>query len=78
MSEVFDIPPLETGRYRHYKGNEYIVLGVGCDTETNEYYVVYSPVEEKEGLPKMWVRPYDMFLETVEVDGKTILRFERI
>jgi len=78
MSETFTIPPLEPGLYRHYKGNEYNVLGVGCHTETNEYYVVYSPVQEKEGLPEFWLRPYEMFMETVEVDGKETPRFQRM
>lgn len=78
MSETFTIPPLEPGLYRHYKGNEYNVLGVGCHTETNEYYVVYSPVQEKEGLPKFWLRPYEMFMETVGVDGKETPRFQRM
>lgn len=78
MNETFTIPPLEPGLYRHYKGNEYRVLGVGCHTETNEYYVVYSPVEGREGLPKIWLRPYDMFIEAVKVDGKEIPRFRQI
>jgi hypothetical protein len=78
MSETFTIPPIEPGTYEHYKGNQYTVLGVGCHTETNEYYVVYSPIEEKEGVPKIWLRPYDMFVETVAVNGKTMPRFRRM
>ncbi len=78
MSENFTVPPLEEGIYRHYKGNEYKVLGVGCHTETNEYYVVYSPVEKKESTPEIWIRPYAMFIESVEVDGKKIPRFKKI
>jgi cyclomaltodextrinase / maltogenic alpha-amylase / neopullulanase len=77
MSE-FNPPNLELGRYRHYKGNEYEVLGVGCHTETLEYFVVYRAVEQKPGTPEMWLRPYDMFIETIEKDGKVIPRFEKI
>ena len=73
-----DIPTIEKGLYRHYKGNLYRVIGVGCHTETLEYYVVYSPVDHKLGIPEVWLRPYDMFTETVEIDGKTFPRFEKI
>lgn len=78
MSEAFDIPLLEPGRYIHYKGNEYEVLGVGRHTEKEEYFVVYRVVIEKAGAPKIWLRPYDMFIETVEVDGKKIPRFKKV
>lgn len=78
MSDIFNVPLLETGIYRHYKGNEYTVLGVGRHTEVDEYFVVYSPVESQEGKPAIWLRPYDMFLETVEIDGETIPRFQRV
>lgn len=73
-----DIPVIKEGLYRHYKGGLYRVLGVGCHTETLEYYVVYAPAEPKEGIPKMWLRPYEMFVETITVDGKTCPRFEKI
>ena len=78
MSEFDDLPKIETGLYRHYKGNMYRVHGVGCHTEVHEYYVVYSPVEPKVGIPEFWLRPFEMFAETVEVDGKTLPRFERV
>jgi hypothetical protein len=78
MIDTFDIPPLEPGIYQHYKGNKYEVLGVVCHTETNEYYVVYSPVEQKPGIPKMWLRPYEMFIEEVTVDGVTTPRFNKL
>ena len=64
---------MKTGRYRHYKGNEYVVLGVARHSETDEELVVYRP---DYGERQMWVRPKDMFLESVEVDGKVIPRFE--
>ena len=78
MSDIFEIPPLELGRYVHYKGNEYEVLGVGRHTEKDEYFVVYRVIIEKEGAPKIWLRPYEMFIEVVEVDGETIPRFKKV
>lgn len=64
---------VRTGRYRHYKGNEYIVLGVARHSETQEELVVYRQDYGERGL---WVRPQAMFQEVVEVDGKQVLRFE--
>lgn len=78
MAEVFEIPQLETGLYEHYKGNRYRVLGVGRHTEADSYFVVYSPIESGPGKPAMWLRPYEMFLETVEVDGMVTPRFRKI
>ncbi len=63
------------GRYRHYKGNEYEVIGEGTHTETEERFVVYKALYEPYGI---WVRPYDMFFETVMIDGNTIPRFTKI
>ena len=60
------------GLYRHYKGNDYEVLGVARHSETEEELVVYRPVLGTSGL---WVRPLAMFAETVEVDGRTVPRF---
>ena len=57
MSEV------KPGRYRHYKGGEYIVLGTARHSETEEMLVVYRP---EYGEKKLWVRPLAMFLEIVE------------
>jgi hypothetical protein len=78
MYERFDMPTIEPGKYQHYKGNQYHVVGVGCHTETHEYFVVYSPVEKKEGSPSLWIRLYDMFIETVEVNGETVPRFKKV
>ena len=78
MSEIFTIPPIEKGIYQHYKGNKYEVLGVGCHTETEEYYVVYSLLEPKPGAPEIWLRPYEMFMETIEIDGVTTPRFKHL
>ena len=61
------------GRYRHYKGKEYTVLGVARHSETHDQLVVYRQEYGDHGL---WVRPIGMFLETVEVDGRTLPRFK--
>ena len=78
MSEFDDLPVIELGLYRHYKGGEYRVLGVGCNTEAHEYYVVYSPVNPTDGHPAIWLRPYGMFIEMVEVNGESIPRFKKL
>jgi len=73
-----DLPPLPatpTGRYRHYKGNEYDVVGVARHSETHEPLVVYRPLY---GEGALWVRPHAMFFETVVIDGVARPRFERI
>ena len=61
------------GRYRHYKGNHYVVLGVASHSETLEKLVVYRADYGDRGL---WVRPLAMFLETVEISGEPKARFE--
>ncbi|MBU5612441.1 DUF1653 domain-containing protein [Geomonas azotofigens] len=60
------------GRYRHYKGKFYEVIGTARHSETDELMVVYRPLYGEGGL---WVRPEAMFLETVLVDGEPVLRF---
>jgi hypothetical protein len=60
------------GRYRHYKGGEYEVVGVARHSETDERLVVYRPLYNATGL---WVRPLAMFLETVVVSGNPVPRF---
>jgi len=66
------VPP---GRYRHFKGREYEVLGIARHSETEAPLVVYRKCYDDGGL---WVRPADMWNETVEWDGKTVPRFARI
>ena len=61
------------GLYRHFKGNEYQVLEVATHTETLEQYVVYRALYGERGV---WIRPLEMFMETVERDGEIITRFE--
>ena len=69
------MPDPAPGRYRHFKGGEYEVLGAARHSETHEQLVVYRPLYGDGGL---WVRPVAMFLETVEHDGRTVPRFARI
>lgn len=66
---------IQPGRYRHYKGNFYEVLDVARHSETEEPMVVYRCLSDGNSL---WVRPLDMFLETVEVAGQTVPRFAKI
>ena len=63
---------IRPGRYQHYKGNDYTVIGVARHSETLEEVVVYRAEYGERGL---WVRPAAMFQETVEVDGETVPRF---
>ncbi|WHH59565.1 DUF1653 domain-containing protein [Petroclostridium sp. X23] len=62
-------------RYRHFKGNEYLVLHIAKHSETLEELVVYQALYEEHGI---WVRPLEMFLDQKEVDGTLINRFEEI
>lgn len=66
---------LKLGRYRHYKGNDYLVLGVARHSETEEELVVYRT---DYGDHSLWVRPLSMFLESVDINGKTVPRFQFI
>jgi hypothetical protein len=66
---------IKTGRYRHYKGNEYEVIDVACHSETEEEMVVYRKLY---GDGSLWVRPLAMFIEDVSMDGLMIPRFEWI
>jgi len=64
---------VKTGRYRHYKGNEYTVIGIARHSETEEELVVYRKEYDDHGL---WVRPLSMFVENVAVDGRVVPRFQ--
>lgn len=63
------------GRYRHYKGQEYEVIGTARHSETEEWLVVYRCLY---GDFSLWVRPLGMFTETVELAGEQVSRFTRI
>lgn len=72
MSDLSPLPTIALGPYRHYKGGRYEVLGVVRHSETLEPLVLYRPLDTDVGL---WVRPYAMFLEQVQVDGREVPRF---
>ena len=63
------------GRYRHFKGNEYEVLTIARHSETTEPMVVYKALYGEGGV---WVRPADMWNETVTREGVTCKRFTKI
>lgn len=63
---------IKLGKYRHFKGNEYEVIGIAKNSETLEETVVYRALY---GEKELWVRPAAMWNETVERDGKTYKRF---
>ncbi len=71
---------MKFGRYRHYKGKEYEVVGIARHSETLEEMVVYRALydSKKFGNNALWVRPESMFLEEIEVDGIKVRRFEFI
>lgn len=60
------------GRYRHYKGKDYSVVGFARHSETEEVMVLYVPLYGEGGY---WVRPLSMFTENVVVDGMDMPRF---
>lgn len=66
---------IKIGKYRHYKGNEYEVIGIAKHSETLEELVVYRALY---GDGQIWVRPLNNFVEEVEVEGKNVARFEYI
>ena len=66
---------IRPGRYRHFKGREYEVLCIARHSEDESPMVVYRPLYNDSGL---WVRPADMWNETVIRDGQTYTRFVRV
>ena len=74
-SDLPSLLPTQPGLYRHYKGGLYEVIDTARHSETLEPMTVYRALYGEHGL---WVRPAAMFAETVEVDGVTRLRFEKI
>ncbi|MAF14056.1 MAG: TonB box-like protein [Parcubacteria group bacterium] len=69
------MPEVKLGKYKHYKGKEYKVIGVAKHSETLEELVVYEALYDNP-VDKLWVRPKKMFLESVEVDGIIVPRFK--
>jgi len=66
---------IRAGIYQHFKGKEYKVIGVAKHSETLEDLVVYEALYPNE-TAKLWVRPVEMFLDNVEVEGKKVPRFK--
>ena len=71
-SDLPAIPSIALGRYRHYKGGEYEVMGVARHSESLEFLVMYRPLYNDSGW---WVRPLSMFQEEIEIDGRRQPRF---
>ena len=64
---------IKLGTYRHYKGNTYKVLHIAKHSETLEDMVIYQDVNHSD---KIWARPVSMWNDDIEIDGKTVKRFE--
>ena len=69
------LPTLQLGTYRHYKGRLYEVLGVVRHSETLAPLVLYRPMQ---GDGTIWVRPFEMFVESIEIQGVRQPRFAHI
>ena len=74
-NDLPELPSIQLGRYRHYKGGEYEVLGVVRHSESLEPLVLYRPLYNNSGS---WVRPFAMFLEPVEHGGRSQPRFSLV
>ena len=74
-SDLAPLPVTPLGRYRHYKGADYEVIGVARHSETMEPLVVYRPLYNATGL---WVRPHAMFFESLLIGGTMVPRFTAI
>lgn len=74
MKKMRDV---KLGKWQHYKGKTYEVLGVARHSETLEELVVYKALYDgKFGKDSLWVRPKKMFLGNVIVNGKKVPRFK--
>lgn len=72
---------MKTGKYRHFKGNTYEVIGVARHSEDpSEEFVVYRALylSKEFGINALWVRPKKMFMEKVLHEGKRVPRFKYI
>ncbi|MGE5472687.1 MAG: DUF1653 domain-containing protein [Ignavibacteriales bacterium] len=71
---------IKSGKYKHYKGGLYQVIGVAKHSETLEDYVVYMSLHECRtgGIGSFWIRPRSMFEEVINHEGKDVFRFEYI
>lgn len=71
---------VKLGKYQHYKGKFYEVIGVAKHSETLEDFVVYRALYDSKEFGKntLWIRPKKMFIEDVNVNGKRVPRFKYI
>ena len=71
---------IKTGKYKHYKGKEYEVIGLARHSETLEELIIYKALYESDefGANALWARPKDMFFESTIVEGKKVPRFQYI
>ena len=69
---------MQLGKYKHYKGKEYKVIGIATHSETLEEMVMYEALYEIEGkgFNSLWVRPKKMFEEQIELNGTMVNRFQ--
>lgn len=74
---MFDV---KLGKYEHYKGNNYLVIGMARHSETLEELVVYKALYDSDefGTNSLWVRPKEMFFETIDINGVKVPRFKYI
>lgn len=71
-----EVQTIKLGKYRHFKGGEYQVIGTAKHSESLDVMVIYKPLYElKEGELETWVRPIEMFFDTKEHDEETVQRF---
>ena len=71
------LPKLDSGTYRHSKTRQlYEVIGVAFQTEGGLPLVIYKPLYACD--VELFARPYDMFVENVEIDGRVVPRFEKL
>lgn len=70
-------PYLKPGKYRHYKGDTYEIIGVARHSESLEPLVMYRKFEDATPA-QYWVRPYDMFTGNVMIEGRSIPRFQYV
>jgi hypothetical protein len=66
---------MDLGKYKHYKGNIYEIIGLAKHSETMEELVIYRSMGANQ---KIWARPKDMFFENIIINGKTTPRFKKI
>lgn len=71
---------IKLGKYEHYKGKQYEVIGLARHSETLEELVIYKALYDSKEFGKnaLWARPKNMFLETVNIDEKEIQRFKYV